>query len=76
VVASKYTKVALGIGKLALLDILDPRPVDPERDIMFFLAGDRAGMTANAPVLVDDKSVAHLLSLPQSVMTPVRYFSL
>jgi len=59
VVASQDPKVTFGVGKLAFLDVFDPRPIDSDRDIVLFLAGYRAGMTADAAVLVDDETVAH-----------------
>jgi len=59
VVAPEDAKVTFSIGKLAFLDVFDPGPIDSNRDIVLFLAGYRAGMTANATVLIDNKTVAH-----------------
>ncbi len=44
--------------KLALLDVLDPRAEDADRYAMLFLAGDRAGVTADAAVVIDYEAVA------------------
>jgi hypothetical protein len=49
----------------ALFDILDPGSVDPKRNIVFRLASHRAGVTADALVLVDDKTVSHATSPTQ-----------
>ena len=65
-VASHHREEALGVWPGALLDIFDPRSVDPERNPVFGLAGDRAGMTANALGLIDDEPVSQL-ALPGSL---------
>jgi hypothetical protein len=43
----------------ALFDILDPGAINTHRDVVFFFTGNRAGVTADAAILIDDKSVAH-----------------
>ena len=50
------------MGELALLDMFYPGAKDTDRHLVFLFARDGAGMTANTPVLIDDKSVSHLLS--------------
>jgi hypothetical protein len=59
-ITAKHGKVTPGLRINAFLDVLDPRPIHSHGNIVFFLACDRAGMTANATVLIDEKSVAHL----------------
>lgn len=55
-VAAHHRKQPLRIRELTLLDILDPSPVHSDRYIMFRFARDRAGMTSNAPPVVDNKT--------------------
>jgi hypothetical protein len=45
---------------MSFFDVFHPGPVNTDGDVVFFLAGYRTSMTADAPVLVDEKSVAHL----------------
>ena len=61
-VASHHPKVARGMGKLAFFDVLDPGAENTHRDLVFLFARDRAGVTPDTPVLIDDKSVSHLLA--------------
>ena len=61
VVTPEYGEMALGLRKFAFLDILDPCAVNTYRNIMLFLAGNRASVTSYTAVLVDDESVAHSL---------------
>jgi hypothetical protein len=42
--------------------MLYPGAEDTDRHVVFFFARDCAGVTPNATVLIDDKSVAHLLA--------------
>jgi hypothetical protein len=48
---------ALGVRPRALLNVLDPRAVDPERDLMLRLASNGARVTSDARRLIDDESV-------------------
>ena len=59
VIAAQHRKVASGVWIDTLLDVFDPGPVNSHRDVMFFLTGNRAGMTADAAMLIDEKSVTH-----------------
>jgi hypothetical protein len=59
VVAAKHGKVAPGFWIHPFFDVLHPRPIHSHGNIVFFLACHRAGMTTDATVLIDDKSVAH-----------------
>jgi hypothetical protein len=61
VVTPEYGKMTLGVWEFAFLDILDPCAVNSYRNIMLFLACDRAGMTSYTAILIDDKSVTHFL---------------
>jgi hypothetical protein len=38
--------MADGVGKFALLDVLDPDAKDPDRHVVLFFAGNGAGVTA------------------------------
>jgi hypothetical protein len=62
-VTSKYGKMAAGIWKFPLLDVLHPCPIYTNGNIVLFLARDRAGVTANTAILVYDKTVAHFSTL-------------
>ena len=59
VIAPKHGKVAPGFWINPFFDVLHPSPVHSDGNIVFFLACHRAGMTTDATVLIDDKSVAH-----------------
>jgi len=50
------------MGKLALFDMLHPGAKYTDRHLVLLFAGDRAGMTPNTTVLIDDKSVSHPLT--------------
>jgi hypothetical protein len=57
VIASEDRKEPLGVGPTAFFDVFDPCSVDTEWDLVFGLAGDRAGVTSDANVLIDYKAV-------------------
>jgi hypothetical protein len=59
-IAPKHGKVPPCFRINALLDVLHPRPIHSDGNVVFFFASHRAGMAADATVLIDDKSVAHL----------------
>jgi len=59
VIAAGHLKHAPGIGKRPLLHVLHPGAVHGERDMVFRLARDRAGVAANALAIVDDEPVFH-----------------
>jgi len=44
---------------MALLDVLDPRAIYTDGDVVFFLAGHGAGVAPDATMLIDEKPVAH-----------------
>ena len=44
------------VGKLPLFYILDPGPIDPDRDIMLCFTSNRAGVAANTVAIVDNES--------------------
>ena len=58
-VAPQDAKVAPGMRELAFFYVFDPRPKNPDWNIVLFLAGHRARVAANAAILIDDKPVAH-----------------
>ena len=58
-IATLHGKHTPGIGKFPFLDVFDPSPIDADRQIVFLLAGDRAGVTADALAVVDDEAVIH-----------------
>lgn len=47
------------VWELSFLNVLDPGAIYAHRNLIFSLAGDRAGMATDAPAIVDDKSVFH-----------------
>jgi len=58
-VASQYRKMAPSIGVSAFFNVLYPSAIHAERNIMLFLASHRAGVTADASVLINDEPVTH-----------------
>jgi hypothetical protein len=58
-IAARDLKHPTRIRIRALLDILDPRTIDAERNMIFSLARDRASMAANTFAVIDDKPVFH-----------------
>jgi hypothetical protein len=56
VVAAQDREVATGVGKLALLDVFHPGAKGPQRHIVLGLAGERAGMAADALAVIDDEA--------------------
>ena len=56
-IAPVNKKIAPRIGKLTLLNVLNPRAVDPNRHIMLGLTRHSTCMTANTLALVDDKGI-------------------
>ncbi len=44
----------------ALFNILNPCPIDPNRDIIFTLARRRAGVTADAPIVTNQEAIVHM----------------
>jgi hypothetical protein len=58
-VAPHHSEVAGGVGELALFDMLYPGPKYTNGYLVFLLARDRAGVTPDTPVLVNNKSVSH-----------------
>ena len=58
-IAACDLKYAARVGVNALLDVLHPGPVHADGHMIFGLAGYRAGMTANALAIIDDKAVVH-----------------
>ena len=58
-VAAHHAEQPSRIRKTAFLDVLDPRAIDADRHLVLSLAGDGAGVTADAFAVVDDKSEIH-----------------
>jgi hypothetical protein len=63
VIAPHHPEMPRRMREFALLDMLDPGAKYPHRHLVFFFARDRAGVTPDATVLIDDESVAHLLKV-------------
>ena len=61
VVAAQHREVPPHRGERALLDVLHPRPEVPDRHLVLGLARDRAGVAADAAVVVDQEAVLHAL---------------
>jgi len=51
--------MAPSIGISAFFNVLYPSAIHAKCNIVFFLASHRAGVTADAPVLIDDEPVTH-----------------
>lgn len=45
------------IGKFALLDILHPSSINPDRNLMFTLTSNRTGVTSDTASVVNNESV-------------------
>ena len=60
VIAPHHAEVARCMRELALFDVLDPRPKNANRYLVFFFARNRAGVAPDTTVLIYDKTVAHL----------------
>jgi hypothetical protein len=56
-VAAHHAEMAAGVRKLTFFNVFDPGAEDAERDVMLFLAGDRARMTPDAAVVIDYEAV-------------------
>ena len=59
VIAAQHGEVAPRVWVLPFLDVLHPSTIHAERDVVLFFARHRAGVAADAAVLIDEKSVAH-----------------
>lgn len=59
VIATGDLKNAAGVREGSLLDIFHPSAVDAQWDMVFGLARDSAGVTADALAVIDDESVSH-----------------
>src|SRR5438132_316804 len=59
VIAAQHGEVPACVREHALLDVLDPRPEDAERNVLLLLARHRAGMAADTAALVDQESEFH-----------------
>ena len=56
-IAPHHREVAVRVGELAFLDVLDPRFVHADRIVVLTLTGHRACVTADTPPVVDDKAI-------------------
>jgi hypothetical protein len=59
VVTAEHGKVPARIRILSLLDVFDPCTIHAYGDVVLFFARDRAGMAADAAMLINEKSVPH-----------------
>jgi hypothetical protein len=60
-IAAEHREVSSRIRVAALFDVLHPCAIYAHSDVVLFFAGNRAGVTADATVLIDHKSVAHFI---------------
>jgi hypothetical protein len=63
-IAAIDKKVAARVGKFTFFDVLDPRSVNADGNIVFGFACYSTGMTAYTLALVDDKSVFRHVGFP------------
>ena len=56
------------IGKLPLFYILDPGPINPNRDIMLCFTSNRAGVAADTVAIVDYESKIQKCLLRKSTL--------
>ena len=62
-ITTHYGKHPARVGKLPLFYILDPGPIDPNRDIMLCFTSNRAGMAANTVAIVNYESKIQVIFL-------------
>jgi len=60
VVASHHAEMPRRMRELALFDVLYPSPKNTHGHLVFFFARDRARVTPNTTILINDKTVSHL----------------
>jgi hypothetical protein len=58
-IAAQYREVAAGIGITAFFNVLYPRAIYADGDVVLFFTSDGTGVTADAAVLIDQESVTH-----------------
>jgi hypothetical protein len=64
VITALDEEMAAAVGKLALLDILDPGPKDAQWHLVLGFTGNRAGMAPDARALIDEKAIIHRMDAP------------
>lgn len=64
-IATHDREVASNRRKCAFFDILDPGPIDPNRDFVLCLACNRARMATDTLSVVDDETISHQELIPQ-----------
>ena len=62
-VTSHHPKVAAGVWKFALLDVLHPSAKNAQRHLVFLLARHRASVASDTSILVYNESVSHASEL-------------
>ena len=62
-IAAHDGKYPARVGKLPLFYILDPGPIDPDRDIMLCFTSNRAGVAADTVAIVDNESKIQVIFL-------------
>jgi hypothetical protein len=60
VITTHHAKQPPRIGKLAFLDVFDPRPIYADGHLMLRFAGDRASVAADTFAVVDDEAKIHI----------------
>jgi hypothetical protein len=70
-IATEHREVSSRIRVAALFNVLHPCAIYAHRNVVLFFTGNRAGVTADTTILIDDKSVAHFIpfELENSVST-------
>jgi hypothetical protein len=58
-IATLHRKNSAGAWKFTLFDVLNPRAIYADRQVMFLFTGNSTGMTSNALAIVDDEPVVH-----------------
>jgi hypothetical protein len=59
-IATHYAEMAAGVWKLPLFDVLNPGAEDADRNVVLFLACDRARMTPDTTIVINYESVPQL----------------
>ena len=62
-IATLHRKQATCVRKFPLFYVLHPGAIHADRQIVFLLASDSAGVTANAFTIVNDEAVVQAASL-------------
>ena len=67
-IAAIDEKIAARVGEFAFFDVLHPRSVHADRDVVFGFARDRTRVAADALALIDHEGVFRHVGFPLVVL--------